>query len=87
MANKYIKDGWDSYHKIVVPDDASETQVKDTQQAFFAGAAVLWQSIMLTLDPEAEPTDQDMQRMEDIQAEIDAIGQQLDRDLLHFTKH
>ncbi len=89
MTNKaqFIKDGWDKYHRIVVPKDAPEIQIKETRQAFYAGAAVLWQSIMVVMSAEAEPTDQDIQYMDDIQTELDAFGAQLDRDLLHFTKH
>ncbi len=87
MTTKFIEAGWKSYLRIVVPDNASDVQVNETRQAFYAGAATLWQSIMVTLDPEAEPTEQDLQRMDDIQAEVDAIGQQLDKDILNLPRH
>jgi hypothetical protein len=84
---KYIKHGWDSYHRLVVPRNASDIQVTETKQAFYAGAAILFQALMLTLDPGVEPTDTDMQRMADIQAEIDAFGQLLDKKVLKIPEH
>ncbi|KKM01142.1 hypothetical protein LCGC14_1797330 [marine sediment metagenome] len=87
MTQKHIQVGWESYQSMVIPKDASDTQIRETRQAFYAGAALLWQSLMLFLDNDAEPTTDDMQRMEDLQVEIDAYGQQLDRDLLKLPTH
>lgn len=76
---KYIEQGWNSYRKLVIPANAPEIQIKECRQAFFGGSAILMQSIMLMLDPGVEPTDADMQRMSDIQKELDEYGQSLDR--------
>lgn len=84
---KYIERGWDSYRRLVVPRDASETQIKETRQAFYAGASILFQSLMLTLDPGETETDADMQRMADLQAEIDEFGQQLDIKMFKTAEH
>lgn len=34
---KTVKEAWESYLKQVVPKDAHETQIIETQKAFFAG--------------------------------------------------
>lgn len=72
---------------MVIATDASEIQVKETRQAFFAGAAVLFETIMKVLDPGEEPTDNDLQRMADLQQEIDDYGQTLDRKFFGKTEH
>jgi len=84
---KYIKRGWESYLKYVMPDGASSVQTKETRQAFYSGAAVLFWTLMIALDEDHEPTDDDMRKMEDLQNEIDAFGQQLDFDLLGIRRH
>ena len=87
MGRKYIEIGWQSYRKLVVPDDAGEVQVNESRQAFYAGAAVLFEGIIGGLDGGSEATDADIQRMDDIQAEITAFGQQLDRKMFDLTEH
>lgn len=70
---------WESYRTMVVPADASETQIRETRQAFFAGAAILFEGILQNLSSsEDEITEADMTLMADVQAEIDEFGQQLD---------
>ncbi len=87
MGKKYIQIGWESYRKLVVPDDAPDVQITETRQAFYAGASILFEGLMHGLDAGNEPTDDDLQRMDDIQAEINAFGQQLDRKILKLTEH
>lgn len=75
---KYIEKGWEGYRKLL-PPDASPIQIKETRQAFYGGAAILFEAIMRMLDPGEDPTEQDMQRMSDIQAELSEFGQKLDQ--------
>lgn len=84
---KYIERGWESYMKYVMPKDAPPVQVKETRQAFYSGAAVLFWTLMMDLDEDHEPTDEDLQKMENLQKEIDAFGQQLDFELLGIRRH
>lgn len=84
---KPIESGWQSYRHMVLPADAPEVQVKECQQAFYAGAAILFQGLMTALDPGNEPTDRDMLRMANIQAELDEFGQQLDRRYFGKKEH
>lgn len=76
---KHIEAGWQSYLKLVVPAGASAVQIRETRQAFFAGAAILMQKIMLIMDEDREPTAKDMEHMAAIQKELDDFGQQIDR--------
>jgi len=83
---KYIETSWNSYREMVVPKDAGTNQLNETRQAFYSGACTLFTSIMLVLDPGEEPTDRDMQRLSDIQSEIDSFGAALDRKLIFGTR-
>ncbi len=87
MSKKYIADGWKSYQQLVMDPKAGQVQVDETKQAFYAGASLLWYALMFTLEPDAEPTELDMQRMDDINTEVEAFGQKIDRDLLGIVRH
>lgn len=76
---KYIQQGWESYRKLLVESGTGEVQIKETRQAFFSGAAVLFEVIMRGFDPGPEETENDMQRMTDVANELHEFGQQLDR--------
>ncbi len=78
MKTKFIESGWREYKQMVVPSTASEVQIHETRQAFYAGATILFHTIMLSLDPGEEPTSDDMQRMEYLQKELDEFGQEID---------
>lgn len=80
---KLIEGAWQSYRRYVVPPVAGDEQVKQTRQAFFAGAAILQTLIMRNLSPgKEEITAEDMALMAAIQKELDDFGQQLDVDLM-----
>lgn len=87
MSKQFIERGWESYRRMVVPADAGAVQLQETKQAFFAGAAILWQAIKLSLDPGGETTDADIQRMQAVQDELDGFGQQLDARYLKTAEH
>lgn len=84
---KYIEKSWESYRKLVIPANAPDIQVKESRQAFFAGASIIFEGMIKMMDGGDEPTPADMQRMANIQAEIDAFGQSLDRQILGKTEH
>lgn len=84
---KPIDKGWQSYRNLVIPRDAPEIQVNECRQAFYAGAAILFHALMTALDPGDDPTTADLQRMADIQNELDEFGQQIDKRYLGGQKH
>jgi hypothetical protein len=67
---KLIEAGWISLRLMTLPLDASDVQLNDMRMAFFAGAQHLFASLMAIMDPGAEPTEQDCQRMEKINNEL-----------------
>lgn len=81
MSRQIVKAGWESYRDRFAPR-ATQAQVEELRQAYFGGAAILFQTIMATLDAGDEPTQRDLARMDEISKEIDAFGQELDRKYL-----
>lgn len=67
---KIIEAGWESLRLTVVPTEAPAVQVGEMRMAFFAGAAHLFSSIMIILEPDAEPTENDLKRMNLIHKEL-----------------
>lgn len=68
---------WKGYRASVVPKSASATQLSETRQAFYAGASVLFTTLMHVLDNSSDASG--MKLLAAIQAEIDEFGQQLDK--------
>jgi hypothetical protein len=56
-------------------------QLDDMQRCFFAGALHLFSSIMVIMDADREPTEADMARMGLIAAELEAFGENLEREI------
>jgi diacylglycerol kinase family enzyme len=75
---KLIEAGWASLHMMWLKD-ATPAQLALTRDAFFAGAHHLFTSIMTILDPDAEPTDQDLQRMTLIHRELEEFLREFKR--------
>ena len=82
---KLIESGWRSYRHEIISKAASDVQISETRQAFYAGAALLFHSIMKILEPGDEPTDADLEVMTSIQAELDQFGVELDAKYLGNT--
>jgi hypothetical protein len=59
--------------------DAPADQLREMRMAFFGGAQHLFSSIMSILEPGAEPTDKDLDRMSLISAELDAFIKDFER--------
>ena len=69
--------GWIAMLRYVVPKDATETQVSEMRKSFFMGAEHLFSSIMSILDPGAEPTERDLNRMTLIHKELEAFRKEV----------
>lgn len=78
---KLIEAGWQELRELTLSHNAPEIQVKEMRKSFFAGAQHLFASIMTILDPEAEPTDDDMRRMQSIHEELDGFAVELRSEL------
>lgn len=89
---KLLGRAWESYLSMVIPKDAGPVQIKETRQAFYSGATILF-SILTSEqffdEGEAETVD-DLAKMKMIQDEVDAFGVELDLavlDILGIKKH
>lgn len=67
---KLIEAGWVGLRLAAIPLDAPAVQLNEMRMAFFAGAQHLFSSIMTILEPGEEPTDNDMSRLDQIDAEL-----------------
>ena len=65
-----IEAGWQTLRAMSVSPRASQIQINEMRNAFFAGAQHLFASVLGILDPEEEITDQDMRRMDAIAKEL-----------------
>lgn len=69
---KLVEAGWLSMFLMVIPPDASPTQISEMRKAFFAGAQHLFASLMAIMDGDHEPTEADMRAMSLISTELEA---------------
>ena len=76
----YILGGWQSYRRTVGEIKGGfRGDEKELKEAYFAGAAVLFEELMTSLDPGEEPTDADLRKMEAILKELSDFGREIDR--------
>jgi hypothetical protein len=78
---RIIEAGWRSMEVLVLPPTAPQVQRVEMRKAFFAGAQHLFASIMGVLDDDAEPTPDDLRRMELIHVELKAFEEELRREI------
>jgi hypothetical protein len=82
-----ILSAWKSYEVMVLPKEASEVQKSETKQAFFAGAATIFQALMAGLSDGPEETEGDMTMLADIETELRAFGTAFDKKVLGIQTH
>jgi hypothetical protein len=74
---KLIEAGWMGLRLSVIPLNAPPAQLDDMRLAYMAGAQHLFASIIHTMDPDAEPTEADMNRMQLINDELSAFDEEI----------
>lgn len=70
---KLIEAGWIGLRIACELEDAPKIQLEEMRNAFFAGAQHLFSSIMTIMEPDSEPTEKDLQRMDLIDKELRAF--------------
>lgn len=75
---KLIEKAWNSYATLVLPANAGPVQRDETRKAFYAGASVLFHTVLRALDDGDDATENDLALVDGISAEIDAFGAELD---------
>jgi len=76
---KSVKGEWEDYRRNVIPADAPEVQLVECRRAFYAGAVSLMRTVMTAIGPEAEPTDEDVWRMQEIMDELRSYMKEYER--------
>lgn len=61
---------WNSYRENVLPAECSEIQITETRRAFYAGVKGFLGYLLTVLDPAADPTEEDLWIMEEIEREL-----------------
>lgn len=68
----YVEKAWEDYVKAVYHNRTiSEMQRTECKRAFFAGAMGLFSTLATFLEPGAEPTENDMRRIELLSEELE----------------
>ena len=73
VSGKIIEAAWHSYAESVLPAKAPPVQFVECRRAFYAGANALFGGLMTILDPGDEPTEADLDRMREIQSELEGF--------------
>jgi hypothetical protein len=76
-SGKLIEAGWIGFRLMVLPEDTPEMQLDEMRGAFFAGAHHLLSAVMTIMEPDAEPTDKDCERLNMIHQELEDFEAQL----------
>ncbi|HZT29697.1 MAG TPA: hypothetical protein VFA33_07440 [Bryobacteraceae bacterium] len=66
---------WDQFARAVLPPGVSEIQRREMRRAFYAGAESILFRVIQAFAPESEPTDADLQIMEDLHQELRDFGE------------
>lgn len=74
---RLVEAGWISFKLMVVPTNASQVQLDEMRNSFFAGAQHLFGSITTMLEAGEEATETDLRRMSQINTELDEFLQRL----------
>lgn len=72
-----IEAGFFAFRTALLKLDAPDDAVQAARLAYMAGAQHLFASIMSILDPEADPTERDLQRMSLIAAELQGFEREM----------
>lgn len=79
MKRQLMAEQWDEFSGKVLPKPCSEIQKREMRRAFYAGAQSILFRVIQSFAPETEPTEEDLQIMEDLHDELQnfakAIGE------------
>lgn len=65
----------DFAEQVLDGPNIGDVQRREMRRAFYAGAESLLRAVMLGLEPGVEPTDEDIRRMEEIDADLKAFAE------------
>jgi hypothetical protein len=73
MKRLLMAEQWNEFARLVLPGDVSAVQRREMRRAFYAGGQAIIFRIVTALAPDAEPTEADLQLMDDLHQELNAF--------------
>jgi hypothetical protein len=70
MKRQLMAEQWDQFARALRLENCSLTEQRDMRRAFYAGAEAILIRVLKALAPESEPTNADIQLMEDLYQEL-----------------
>ena len=70
MKRQLMAEQWDQFSRSVLPRDAPQVQRTEMRRAFYAGAQSILFRVIQALTPESEPTDKDVDLLQDVHDEL-----------------
>jgi hypothetical protein len=69
----YVETLWQDFERDVLPSNAGQVQRQESRRCFYAGARALLTFLTEGLDPDREPTEADLDKMDAISDELAAF--------------
>jgi len=73
--DKQVLHLWQTFEAVYIPMNVDDIQRKEMKRSFFSGAHSLFLHMVTTLDPDHEPTVEDLDKMSGIHDELKAYAQ------------
>jgi hypothetical protein len=70
MKRQLMAEQWDQFARAVLPPGTSPVQRQEMRRAFYAGAQAILFKVIAVFAPDSEPTDGDLQIMQDVHEEL-----------------
>jgi hypothetical protein len=74
VKRQLMAEQWDEFARKILPKDCSQTQRVEMRRAFYVGAQAILFRVIESFAPEAEPTEADLQVMQDLHDELQEFG-------------
>jgi len=68
-----IETGWLAFKRVCYPDGMVPDQEEQLRNAFFAGSQHLYGSVLAMMDPGSEETENDLKKMQLLDAELEGF--------------
>jgi hypothetical protein len=78
-------EAWNDYSDKFIPKEAPAIQLNEMKKAFYAGAEILLFKMIIAFAPESEPTEADLQIMDDLHTEIKKFNEEQGRMKINFS--
>ena len=66
MKRLLMAEEWDKFARLILPPNTAAVQRQEMRRAFYAGAQSILFRVIMSFAPESEPTESDMEIMNDL---------------------